>query len=713
MKQFDENELRKKIRSDLHKKYQEKQSPKNQEVEQSISGEQKLSEALKRRIRQIEEDRLFSQHPQFIQCENHLHETAWLTALEKAEQHEYFAIDETRWQRLKIKFTSSKTNIPQTPEIDEFRAIVVEKIEKDIESRLKKYQDLIVHYEHKKQKNRIDEIIEHEEQEFFKSHPDYNLYRNYIGNTRWLTNEEYEKEEEFTERVRTQKEKTIFYTGWAIFLLIVIASVYYLKMQFADDHEFGYLVISVNESRGQLYVDEKLQLGFTNNQAMTLAIGSHTITYRKDGFLTLPKIHNVNISLNDTSQLEFNLSARTSDSQGFVKIDARYPDSKLFVDDEFYGTVENNQKLLLDAGNHAIELKKDNFYITPSPDYIEVNAGDTIEIKFVFEAKSNVRRSTSSIKSGLIEISSNVKGAKILLNRKDSGHTTNYVFNNLPLTNYNISVEKDGYKSFPAEKEIKLSSKENHSKTSFNLTRTTMPVNLITRPVNGKIYVDDREVGVGKWSGSLPLGVHKIRFGDINFFNTPVESKFVITESGKTEFVFRYKSNFSIVFKPSGIKPDNVNAKIQQGYVNDEGQFISDSRNGPETRKSDILNEKIWWLSNAFNYRVPPANEAVAFSFYLPEQSEFGSDFSMKLWGYNGELSYPLELSGGCYFRIEVNNFEIHQKYEPNDVLTDAAENKFIRFPLGNVLHSGKNTIVISTAKINKTFFALWKIEIQ
>lgn len=713
MNQFDENELRKKIRSDLQKKHQEKQGKKKSKSKQKEINEEKLSESLKIKIRKIEEGRLFSQHSQFIKCENHLRETIWLTALERAEQHEYFPVEETRWEKFKRKFSSSEHDIPQTTEIEEYRKKIISEIEQDIDNRLEKYQELIEHHERKKQKNRIDEIIEQEEEAFFKSHPDYNLYRNYIGDTKWLTDEEFEKEEEYTERLRTPKEKVIFYSGWILFTLALLSFFYFINSQFNSHAENGYLVIKVNESKGQLYIDEKLHLGFSNNLSIPLAVGSHTITYRKNGFLTQPKIRIVEIALNDTSQIQFNLIAKAANRQGFVKIKARYGDAKLFVDDEFYGTVANNQNFLLDAGNHDIELKKDNFYIGPSPKNINLSAGDTIEIKFAFEEKNNGRKATSSIKTGLLEVSSNVKGARILLNRKDTGYNTDYVFNNLPFTSYIITVEKDGYKSFPAEKEIKLSATNKYYKIAFNLTRTTMPVTLITRPIKGKIYVDDREVGVGKWSGSLPVGVHKIRFGDINYFQRPKETEFIVSENSKTEFTFRYASNFSIVFKPSGIKPLNVNAGIQLGYVNENGQFISDPRNGPEIKNSEIINDKIWWLSNAFNFRVPPANEAVAFSFYLPEQSEFGSDFSMKLWGYDGELSYPLEISGGCYFRIQVNNSDIHAKYEPEFKLSEASENRFIRFPLGNVLRAGKNVIVISTAKINKAFFALWKVEIQ
>lgn len=716
MNQFDENELRKKIRSDLEKKHQEKEKITNNKIEdvKLKTDDPKLSTILKNRIRQIEEDNLYSQHPEFFKCENHLHETTWLTALEKAEQHEYYLLEISSWQKFKNSiFKNSKEQFPQTKEVVQYRKEIRDKIEKDIEERLIKYEQSIKHYEHKKQKNRIDDIIEQEEETFYKNHPDYKLYRNYLGNTRWLTDEEASVEEEYTERVRSSKEKFLIYSGWIVLVILIVGISYFIKTNYINVQEVGYVSLSVNEERGQLYVDEKLFLGFSNDQPFQLSKGPHSIVYRKDGFLSQPKIQNVEILLDDTLHIEFQLEAKSSDSQGFVKINAMYNDSKLFVDDEFYGIVEKNKNFLLSAGNHTIELKKDDFYVSPSSKDFVINAGDTIELNFTFQPKSNGKKVTSTVKSGLIEINSNIKGANIYLNRKDTGFKTDYVFNKLPFSNYIITVEKDGYVPFPKEKEIKLSSNDNYKKITFNLTRATMPVRIVTRPANGKIIVNDRELGTGKWSGSLPLGVHKIRFGDIDYFKKPVETEFVVKENSNSEFVFRYESDFSIEFKPSGIKPENVNATIQLGYVDENNNFISDPRNGPETRDSEVLNDKIWWLGNAFNYRIPPANEAVAFSFFLPEKTEFGYDFSMKLWGYDSEISYPLELSGGCNIRIEVNNIEIHQKYEPDFVLSRANESRFISFQLGNVLRNGRNHIVISTAKINKTFFALWKLEIK
>ena len=115
-----------------------------------------------------------------------------------------------------------------------------------------------------------------------------------------------------------------------------------------------------------------------------MAVGLHNITYRKDGFFTKPMIQTADITLNDTTFIDFILTERTAESQGFVKVDAFYDDAKLFVDDEFYGILGNNQKLFLETGNHTIELKKDNFQVIPSTESIVVTAGDTLDIKFTF-----------------------------------------------------------------------------------------------------------------------------------------------------------------------------------------------------------------------------------------------------------------------------------------------------------------------------------------
>ncbi len=164
MNKFDENEFRKKIRSDLQKKHKQKTTTDRTEIEENNDGKLELTPVLKKYLRQIEEEKLYSKHKQFVKCENHLNEIAWFTAIEMAEQHEYFQVWESRRQKFKKKlFPAIKFKIPISNEIEAFRKKIVVEIEADINSRLQKYEELIKHHEQKNQKNRIDDIIEQEE----------------------------------------------------------------------------------------------------------------------------------------------------------------------------------------------------------------------------------------------------------------------------------------------------------------------------------------------------------------------------------------------------------------------------------------------------------------------------------------------------------------------------------------------------------------------
>jgi len=715
MNDFDEKELRKKIRSDLQKKHDQKAAIEKEDLKKLKNIKTELTPALKNYIKQLEEERLFSQQQQFLKCDNHLHEIKWFTALELAEQHEYYPVEESaRYNFFKKIFKEKKYKLLDNDEIINYRKDIISEIEDDIKTRLQNYEKLIKDHEPNKKQNRIDDIIDQEEELFYSSHPDYKLYRNYIGKTKWLTEEEFENEEEYTERVRTKKEKIVLGFIWGIASVMAFTAVYFFNSLYWNSSSNGYVVINVNEQQGQLYVNEKLHLGFTNEQAIPLNGGNHKITYRKAGFLTTPSFYEFDISLEDTVKLSFLLTSQKDKSKGLVTVKSIYDDAKIFVNDEFFGTTGNNRQIYLQPGSYAIELKKENFIVSPSSSSIDLLEGDTVNLAFGFTARSNGKRiSKSNIKSVLLEINSNVEGASIFINGKDTGEKTNYIFNNFSFGKYIVSLAMDGYKVYPREKIVQLSEKDNLVKTNFKLTRSTMPVTIITRPVEGTINIDGKDAGIGRWTGSLPIGTHKIRFGKISFFENPEETEFFVEDGGNDKFIFTYKSNFSIIFSPEGIKPDNINATIQLGYVENNNEFISDPRNGPKIRRTEFIAGNVWWMGNAFNYRTPPANEAVAISFSLPQKDEFGYDFLMKVWGYRSEQRYPLEIAGTSNIRIKVNGTVIQSSYTPDFALTEANESAFDKFQLGNLLRPGKNIIIISTAKTNKTFYALRKIAIQ
>jgi len=715
MNQFDENELRKKIRLELEKKHQQKKNVEKIEPDLSKKGKIELTPALKKAIKRIEEERLFSNYNQFVKCSNHLGEIAWFTALELAEQHEFFPVEESRWNLFKKKFSSAdEKKLPSNDEIDQYRETISHEIEESIQKRLEKYEKQIKEHEPDKKQNRIDDIISQEEQRFYSSHPDYKLYQNYAGKTKWLTNEEFKNEEEYTDRILTQKEKIIRNIVWSIGIILVIAIGYFVLNYNWNPANVGYIVINVNQQNGLLYIDDKLMLGFTNNQPLPLSVGSHYIYYRKAGFSTAPNFRNIEIALNDTSKISFLLTSQIDTSKGVVNIKSQYDDAKVFINDDFFGLARSNPKIFLPPGSYIVELKKENFTTSPVSSSIDLSRGDSIDLSFKFITETiGQRKSKTNVKSALLEVASNVEGAHIFIDGKDSGEKTNYIFNNLPFGEHVVSLKHEGFNVSPAEKVIQLSSNQSLAKAYFKLNRTTMPVTITTRPVPGSIYIDGKEVGVGTWTGSLSIGEHAIDFSKIGYFLKPQVSKLIISEDKSANFTFTYQPDFSITFTPDGVKPDNVNGTIQLGYIDENNNFSADPNNGPKIRRTEYLPGDVWWMANAFNFRTPPANEAVAVSFNLPQQSEFGYNFIMKLWGYQSDQSYPLEISSPCNIRIEVNGEIIQNSYTPRYNLAEASDSKYERFQLGNLLHTGRNRIIVSTAKTNKRFFALRKISVE
>ena len=111
-KKINEDEFRNKIREELEKKFQARKEPaeisKEQKAEITRLDEQTNIAYIKRFIREQIQQEVYSQFPEFIECENHLGEINWLTPLELQESFEFFPIEESRISRFFAKFSRKK-----------------------------------------------------------------------------------------------------------------------------------------------------------------------------------------------------------------------------------------------------------------------------------------------------------------------------------------------------------------------------------------------------------------------------------------------------------------------------------------------------------------------------------------------------------------------------------------------------------------------------
>ena len=673
-----------------------------------------LPYALKMYLRRKIEAELFSAHKTFIKCSNHLHEFKWLTKNEIDNQHEYYPYRESFLERISTGLVRRRrTNIPKTREVAEYIKDLKEQISLDIEKRLQTEHEINEKIRKKRQSMVKNLQDEKKDDTFKRSHPDYRLYENHLGETRWMTPQEFESQDEFTLEVIPLSKKITKAALWlvpSIVLLIIV--ILLLDMNRGPVLGKGYLLVQSNIPQGQIYIDEKLRLGVSLNQPFLLSEGSYRITYRKTGFNSFPPAQNITINIRDTTKVQFVLAADQNDEIAIVRLNSTLPDAKVFVNNDFYGIVQNNPQLSLAPGDYRIALKKENYTTIPPFADISLNKGDSISLPFAFSERTISRIRKEQI-YGLIEVRSNVPDAKIYLNGSYSGFNTDYIFNKVPLGSYTVSIQLSGFSVEPGEKTVNLTAGSPHQVINFSMRRSELPITFKTVPVKGDIFLDGEKLGSGEWRGVLSPGRYQLTFGTVNYFEPPAATTLSINETSPGEYTFRYLPIYKIEFNPDGILPEKEYGTIQLGYTDEDNVFYSDPKNAPEITKTEGFSQKVWLMGYAFAYRNPPENDAIQFSFNIPSTVDLSRNLWLKMWGYRTDENYPMEFSSVSEIRISVNNRMIQEDYTPEFGIEQGGNSRFEQFRINNLLRHGKNRILISTGPLNTTFFALWKIAIE
>ena len=672
-----------------------------------------LSLSLRKHLREMVESELFSQHKQFIKCTNHLGEIKWLTETEIEAQHEFYPHHLTFFEKI-FKREQKKGKIPRSEAIDEYLNILKEELSRDIEIRIQKDIDT-----RKKVRERIKskQDVEAEKtlnDDYYKSHPDYKLYENHLGERRWLTSEEYEDQDEFNIEIVPVSKKISSALKWIIpvILLMMIAG-YFVLPNLVNPISRGYLQVESNEPLGQLYIDDKLNLGLSLNEPIRLPEGSYRVSYKKAGYESSPAFHSVQINRNDTLKIYFVLTSIETEDIAHIYLQSSDPDAKVFVENNFYGLAKDNVRMVLNPGNYRIALKKENYATIPPYVDLSLNKGDSVNLSFTFTDRSVIRNRESYNEQGLIEVTSNIPDSPIYIDGKYTGFNTDYIFNKIPFGEHVVSVQKEGYLVEPENKAIRLSNSNPYQNIYFTLNKALINITIKTIPVNGKIYLNNRELGEGQWQGGLAPGKYNLHFGAVDSYHPPQPTTIEIDERKETSYLFTYVPVFSLTLSPLGLLPKSASGNIQIGYVDQDQIFHSDPNNGPEIVKSEEIGEDVWLLAYAFAYRNPPENDAIVLTFDIPSTIDLSQNLWLKMWGYRTGDKYPMEFNSISEIRISINNRMIQKDYTPRYSLEEAGESTFERFRINNLVFHGKNRLLISTGPVNTTYFALWKITIE
>lgn len=709
---LNEEELRKKIRSELVAKHKQKQSQHDDQAtskEHSPDDQDLLQEQIKKYIRLHLEETFYRRFPPFIKCSNHLGEIKWLTEAELEEQHEFYPYQENFRQRFRAR---RKVKLPDLPWIEDYSREIEKEITANIEKRLAKSDQFTEKTHIQNEDQKVKDIIAQEEEAFFRSHPSYKLYRSYTGQTKWMTKDEFENQEEYFEEVKTPLQK--FLKLLAIFIPVIVAAyfvLFFIKKE--SDQDLSFLYIETGDLAGQVYIDERLILGYSPERPIKIRSGYHSVHLKKPGYSSEPSSYEITTTKSDTTRLVFKLIPIDTTNQAVLLFNSKAVNTKIFIDNDFSGTLPLSGQYIINPGKHRITLKKDNYLTEPPFIDLIAQSQDTLNLHFSFVPQKQQPVANIAINDALIEVNANIHGAQILIDGKETGESTNYIFNKISYGNHRISLRMPGYTIDPPFQDLVLTKDNPYARATFNIRQDMFSVAIDVEPEQGRIIIDNREMNTNKWHGELSRGEHYIDFSDIKYYQKPKPLTITVNENSKNKFSFKYNFKFRISFTPQEINPSEYNGSIQLGYISDERDFHSDPNNGPETIKSEKLNRLVWQLGYAFKYRNPPECDAILFRFNVPREVNLKEKIFLKLFGYKTKERYPLSISNNSRIQIIINNKVVKNRYEPVYMISEAADSVFEQIEVNTDLQHGNNTIRIATNENNSVYFLLWKILIE
>ncbi len=720
---MDERELRKKIREELKQNHEEhkkklktgqfsRKKDTNRDLYHSEHQQDYQKEAI---IRAIEEE-ICSQYPEMVECANHLGEIRWLTPLELNEEFEFYPLDISFFQKIINKFSkASRIKIPDTDEWKEFVKQLRADMIKDVQNRIKLFKNQQAEAQKHKHSAIEAKIYEEEVDKFYKVKKGYKKYKNHLGEFRWMTKEEAENQDEFYEEEPSLIKIWLirFSIAFGIILIFLSTWIYFSHLK---SEPKGYLLIQGKPNRGSLYVDKNLAVGFKYNVPYPIAAGEHDISFIRNGYVTIPNQQQVFIEKDDTVSMQFDFQEETTATMGFLKVRSGSVDSRMYIDEEFYGNVSSRDYIAIKPGNHIIRLDAQGYIADPIEQRFEIGINDTIELTFTMRSIKNRRILDSehaAARLGLVEVRSNVKNADIYINGEKTEYKTDYVLQKLDYGQYTISVKKQGYQTYPDERIVRINSDNTRSIVSFTLSSTTTMVTLHTQPVEGEIFINGKPVGIGEFKGSLPIGEHEVSFGEIPFYKKPVVQKIMITHEHENKFIFDYTTSLNMHFSNKEITPSGLGERIIRGHVFNNFNLIVDNENGPELKSNKSINEQIWYLGYTFQYRNPPGSDALLFEFTIPPNFDLSQPLNLKVWIYQSGNNYPIVVRGKAYYQIIVNGNTFRERVLPKYSIKEISENHFEKFPINEYLRLGKNRIFISTTDNTSEEVALWKIAIN
>jgi len=190
----------------------------------------------------------------------------------------------------------------------------------------------------------------------------------------------------------------------------------------------GSLTVTSSPAGATILIDGADTGAVTNATLDGIAVGTHTVTLRKDGYVDATA--EIEITEGETATLRLDLAR----ALGSIVVTSAPEGAAIFLDGADTGDVTNATLAGVPAGEHTVTVTK--------PGYADATATVTVE-----HDKTVPVHFALTIPTGSIAVTSTPDGARIYLDGLETGEVTNAVLTNVPDGAHTVRVELDGYRT--------------------------------------------------------------------------------------------------------------------------------------------------------------------------------------------------------------------------------------------------------------------------
>lgn len=167
--------------------------------------------------------------------------------------------------------------------------------------------------------------------------------------------------------------------------------------------------------------------------------------------------------------------------------------AKIYINDKQY-SMKSDSRVLLTEGTYNVKVTGSN------------TMDITKQVNVVPDNPTVVDLSKIQVKTGVLNISSNVDGYKLYLNDKEQNTGESPL---LEYGTYTVKATKDGYKDFTSS--VTIDSDTNTLDIKMKKSETGGTLNLNSVPSSAEIYIDGSYAGTGSVSRSVALGSYVVK----------------------------------------------------------------------------------------------------------------------------------------------------------------------------------------------------------